>query len=1660
MFLRRFLKISAYCILSILVFIILVILLMRTQWAQQRITNYVTNYISQKTNTDIKVNRLFVTFGGNVQLEGLYVADEQKDTLAYLGSLNTGLSFKSIIKRKLVISHIELEQLVTHVHNQNADSTLNYHFLIDAFAGEKVANEAGEKQDANKSESENFSLDIGKTKLNTLKVKYINIKSGFEAVGEIGSLMLNPGTIDINSMDFHLKELMLDRASINYTQHHNPEQEKNNSEEVINPPNFRLDLLTISKTKLHYHNLADSLFSDNQIQMLKISKSDLNLREQVIRIEQIALHKSDFTLRLPNDHSDEPDDQNPGQLSPFSWPGWVVELAQLDFENNAFSLKTPGKETKEGVFDSHNMIFNPINLKLGNLRYSPGDAALSLKKLQIRERSGLIIDHLAFEASLNDTSIELKKFKLLSPHNQWEAQAALTYSDFRNFLDDIVQNSHWDIELSLDRFSPADAYFFNDSLRYDSSLMLIEKLNPNLKLKVNGNTDLTEIRQLDLAFGNMSNLKVKGQLENFPDTALLRFDFPLLLFNTHMSDLKTFGLDMDSSAIALPESYSLNAQAKGQIKDFTANLRLSVDRQEHLHLKTRLTKETNQLKYEAELNATDIPLAKWFNNSSYHPLSFDLALDGKGTDLDDLTAAISLDFQKLKFNDYDYSPLKVRANFAERQLTSMLDFEDDNLLFESKINLVLFDSLNSQFSLDFNLQRAELMALGITTEPANAKIHLMAAGSQNHDITRFDVIIDHGSVIANNLRYPIDDFKISGFLDKDSTFFEWQADAIQARLIANANIEKTSNALQNHFKAYLDDGIADSIRNNVSLDLDIDILNTPLISSVFLSRLESFQPIGIHFHFEEHNQLLEGNITLPELNYAGIVLDSLYVKIFSDGENLDFSTAFAKIDAGMATINQTLFEANFNEEKINLLLNIKDEQLIDFFNLKAQLWQQTDSLMLQLINEDFILNSEPWQAMAGNRISWSDNHLSFEKLEIQSGKERLKFSSPSTTWEDLNILLSFSNFNLGNLLSLINPEEVLAEGAMNGELSLLKADEKFAFTAALLIDSLKIMSTSAGDLKLEVKNLKDNQYDFKMAMRGPADMDISGYYLATDESPELALDLALNKFSLELLAPLSSGVLRESKGYISGNLNINGPILNPVHSGEIRFNQASVLIAATNSRFSLPDERIKITNDLISLNKFTVIDEKGSKLEISGNVITKNLLNPELKLKLNTQNFQLLNSTKKDNDLFFGKAFIDAQIDLGGTAQRPDIDAGLKLKRGTDLVFVIPESQIDLVSRAGTVEFVSFDVEESEDPLQKDSLIYQSQVSGVRLRSVIQIDRETKFKVIVDQRSGDYLSVSGEADMSLDMSRNGNLSLFGIYEINKGSYELSMYELVKRKFEISEGSSIQWTGDPYNAKMDLMATYQVEASPTDLMADQISGADQSVQNKYRNQLPFIVQLIIKGELLQPQLSFGLDMPEERKGALDGSVYGKIQSLNRDENELNKQVFALLVLNRFFPSGSSGSSGPNTSQMARNSASQLLTNQLNALSDRFVKGVDLNLGVDSFTDYQSGSAQDRTQLSVNVSKSLFNERFVVSVGSQVDVEGSQRSQQTATDIIGNITLEYLLDEKGIYRLKGFRKNEFTGMIDGQLVVSGIAFLFNKEINRINELWEKEEQEIEE
>jgi hypothetical protein len=339
-----------------------------------------------------------------------------------------------------------------------------------------------------------------------------------------------------------------------------------------------------------------------------------------------------------------------------------------------------------------------------------------------------------------------------------------------------------------------------------------------------------------------------------------------------------------------------------------------------------------------------------------------------------------------------------------------------------------------------------------------------------------------------------------------------------------------------------------------------------------------------------------------------------------------------------------------------------------------------------------------------------------------------------------------------------------------------------------------------------------------------------------------------------------------------------------------------------------------------------------------------------------------------------------------------------------------------------------------------DSIV--SMIKGVDLTVQLKIDPAAKFNVVIDPNSGDITTFSLRGNLQYKYNDIQRGYLTGLVELEKGFYDLSFYGLVKKKFVYDKGSRVSWSGDVMGGQINFSARYIVKTNSVGLVSNEISSNEKAM---YNQRLPYEVILNVNGEISNPTISFGIDLPPDDKSSrpvLDTKL--KILNMPNMEAERNKQVFALLVGSTFIPDNPGNSDGGSDRNFATtaavNSVNSIMTQQLNNVTGQFIKVVNLDLGLNTFDDYSSGKTQTKTQLDVKVSKDLFNDRVSAEVESHINMDGSNNQPgQESTSGMPEFAVSYKMTESGRYRIKAFRENAYD-IFDGDIQNSGLAFIF--------------------
>lgn len=1638
--------------MSLLIVIASLVLFIRSPWGQDIVVQKATAYLSEKTQTDVSLDRLFITFSGDVFLEGLYLKDQGGDTLLYSGKLETGVRFLPLIRSgKINVSKLEWSGLRANVE-RDSSGRFNFDFILDAF-GSANTEDAGQSTSTSDAMNEENSaqypdINLGPIRISDAKLVYVDEFIGLDANIRLGELGLSVNKLDLNEMDFYISEIELKNTDLSYIQEKPFDSEEPEEPSEMLDPVLILDKLTIEGVNLVYQSIPDEMTANIQLGELFLSLPEANLADRRILVDQIQLHGSSFDVAMLQASAQEESEPSSATDSGVEWPDWEIELGAIHFSENNFSFRTSEELPVRGYFNPSSVAISEFTLKANGVALNEDKAVLDLEAFSFKEYSGFELREGNFRTSVDQNLLKISNFRLRTGNSNILANLEIGYQDIAEVISDYSQ-AQFDLRIPELAIGLQDVYFFEPSLRNDPNMSAIGRKKITGNFDLSGQVNDVNVKRVRIAWGVDTQVDVEGNVKNAMDVDRLWVDIDPITFETNKSDMEVF-LSQQDSSMTLPESIQLIAEVKGGMDNMQANAKLVAPEGE-IHVDANYAFDRVH-RLESKILIEELDLEILLSNPQFGVITYSAELSAQGSSVDDLVVNLNSEFDQLNLYGYDYDGLRLDADISNGIGHVEVSFKDENLDF-GLIGDMELDSINTIVNLDLDIRGADLNALNLSGQELKARIHYKMNWEGN--LNNFELItkLEEGTLVLEDRPILIDGFDIVASVRDTLTLANLESSILQMELESNSDPNQTIQALSKYFGRVLGDSL---IRNPadtlVVLKMDMSIPRSRVLDQLILPGLESWETFVISVNFDETAEKFDATIDLPSMVYSGIEIDSLGVRANGRGNEFEVHAGMVSLESGTFSMGKTYFDGKLKDHYFDLdfLSYDGDETLV---HVQWDISTISDTLQLHIDPENLILNKREWGISEENSIRYGSGWIEFNEFELTRNDQRLSVSNQLEGIEEEHIGIEFQDFRLGTFTSLLNPDSLIATGFVDGRFILENPFGATGILADLKINEFAVFEVPLGNFSLDAVSVGDASYEFLLALKdGGIDFDLTGDYTAAETGAELNLDFLLNELRADVLQGLLAEYLREGEGGISGRAKVSGTTSEPIYEGEFTFDKFAVTINAINAKYSVSDESVRIDNDGIYLDDFTLNDQEGNAFVMSGSVFTEDLANPSFDLNLVADNFRVLNSTREDNELFFGTGILDANLDIKGDLNLPRVNARLRVRSGTELTFIIPETQLDIVERDGIVLFVNR--QDPDDILTRRSEeIGNTGITGFQIAAVLEVDPDASFRVIVDERSGDNLLVSGEANLTLNFDPNGRITLTGSYELSGGHYEMSLYNLVSRRFEIQEGSTITWAGDPLDASLSMTALYRVRTSAAELMAAQTSGIGAEARAQYNQELPFLVYLNIDGNLTRLEPSFRLDMPEEQRGAAGGNVYGQVQLLNNQEGELNRQVFSLMVLNRFFPDRGGDGSGGGTAGLARSSVSQLLSGQLNSLSDNVLgnSGIDLDFDLDSFTDYQTGAPQDRTQLNVNASSRFMDDRLIVQVGSQIDIEGSSQNMDRGNALLGNVSVEYLLTENGRYRLRGFRKNQFESFIDGQLIVTGMSLIFNREFNKFQELW---------
>jgi hypothetical protein len=1629
---------------------LLILILIQVPSVQNFAKNKAVNYLQGKIKTKVQINRLSVEFPKLIVLEGVYFADQKGDTLLAGDKLKVDISMFQLLHSKVELNEIDLEGITANVI-RTPDSVFNYGYIMKAF----VSDQKKVPQKTDTSSTLKFSLD--KINLDRINIKYNDAISGNNIKFILNHFDTRIKDFDMDKMKFNIPRITLSGFNAKITQKPSGTLAATSPDTASTPINLDLKLGVIDLSKIHVDYAGKEMKTNITLGKLLVNVEKIDLKNQDVNLKSIELADTRSAVSLLKPQTVQKaivraiKKLDTIMAAPTSGKPWALKLGKLSLINNDVKFDNEAQAPMKG-FDYMHMNVRNLNGEFENFVYAK-DITGRINSFSFSDKSGLNVKKFHTTFLYGEKHSYLNDLYLETPQTVIQKQIQISYPSISAISNNLgllrINANVLDSRVGL-----------KDVLLIMPSMSTLEpfKHSPNAVFKVSGRVigkmnDLS-IPTLEVAGLSHTHVKASGNIKGLPNMDKAYFDLKIADFNTNKTDIgKLAPVGSIPSNINLPDALSASGTFKGGISNFNTNLKLrSTDGSVDGIVALKVGPGKNNMVYDADVKAYNLNVGKLISQSkNVGIVTLAAKVKGSGTDLKTANTTFSGNIVRANIQGYGYQDLTFKGSANHGNIATVADMRDPNLSFA----LNLKANMNNKYpavQLTLNVDSANIQKLGFAKTPMRFHGKLVAnmpTADPNYLNGKIDVT--DLLFINKDQRIKMDSISIVSTATADSSTMKLRSQLITARIGGKYKLTEIGAALQDNINKYFNTN-PKAPKPKYSAEqftFNAVITKTPVMAQ-FIPDLKHLDPVKLSGSFDSESGKLLVNGSAPRIVYGTNTINALNLNINTNNNALNYAVTLNEVKASQIDLINTSISGSAQNNKLNTSIQVRDAKKKERYHIAGVLTQAGLGYQFSLLTNGLMLDYNNWTVAADNSIQFGGDGIIAHNFNISNAGQTLSVTTnPPQANGPLSI--NFTNFKIETLTKLAQQNSLLVGGVINGSAVVKNLDKTAQFTTDLNITDFNFRGDTVGNVALKLNNQTANALAANMAITGKGNqVNLDGYYYTDKSSFDFNLNIA--NLNLKSIEGFTFGNLKRSSGSVNGQLKIIGTTNAPSIRGDINFNNAAFNITKINSYYQAPKEKIIFNSDGILFDNFTLIDSAGNKAVVTGSVYTTNYANYKFGLDVSTGNFRVYNASQADNKLYYGQLYLDSKIQIRGDMNKPIVDGTLKVNDKTRMTIVIPQDDPGIEDRKGVVEFVNKKAPKLDSIMKRqlDSL-KKSDITGMDVSANITVDKNAEFIIVVDERNGDIVRLKGDAQLNLGIDVSGKTSLTGTYTVNSGSYDLS-YATVNRKFLIKQGSTVTWQGDPTLAQLDVTAIYVAKVPPIDLVDNQLT--TETERTMYKTKLPFNVDLQLQHDLMKPDITFNIVLPDSTYNVTSdvvSTVNAKLDQLRQDPNELNKQVFAVLLLNHFVGQNpfQSAAGGEGLQGTVRNSVSSLLSSQLNSLAGNLIQGVDINFALQSGTDYSSGTATNRTDLNVGLSKRFLNDRLTVSVGNNFNLEG-QQSNEKATNIAGDLSVAYKLSKDGRYMIRAYRRDQFI-VIQGQVIETGVGFAITVDYDKFSQIF---------
>lgn len=1336
-----------------------------------------------------------------------------------------------------------------------------------------------------------------------------------------------------------------------------------------------------------------------------------------------------------------------------------LEIERLETDGLDFCMERLEHRNPSYGVDFADMHLIDIRAELKNFTIDGPVIHTDIGRLAMRERSGFVVEDLAGCLCIANGCIDIREGHIRTAKSNIELPSlsliGLDWALYKNFVEEVDITA----QVVNTTLSSDDIAYFSPKMK-DWHLTLTD-VNADVSGPVaDMSGSLRSVRT-----GADTKLSVDFAAQGLPDVGKGHF-------KADISELTTSAADVDRLAAALtgknlPDEVlriaknagkiGLTGKFDGTLTAFAADAALATEIGGATCLLQVSSLRDGCRGVLGDVKTSSLQLGELLENDLLGPLSLNVHVNGELSS-EHSDAEVSGEILRLGINGYDYDSLRMKGHLVNREFNGLIEARDRNLRFDFRGLLDLNDEQRPRYDFALDIEEANLAALGVNRRDSvsvlAARIAARAVGRTLDDLNGI-IFVRDVSYRYNDRELAADSVVIVGRNSLSDKFIRLRSDFVDADYEGKTSYKEVFAYLQQRFRDYvptLDGGPGWQAQHPDTVELadgysqltvNVRKIN-PLVNAVSPG-LQIADGSQLLLRINPANDKLSFEAASDYIERGRMLVTRLNLDAHNRGDSLVFAASTEDLYLNSFHMSRVGMSGGAKDNKLELITDFADTigDVSGRIGFRSEFARGRGPAGRQIdlrLTPSYISRGEKTWNIYTDGITADTSRIRIDRFRmVNAGQQLLLDGVVSRRLQD-SVQLTLHNFELAPFSQFTSSMGYRVDGRTNGSATMKAVLGAGEVQADIVVDSISINDLAVPSIWLRSRwDFIQNRAGILVQQRENLDTLVRGFYAPSQK--RYYARATLDAVELSALDPLLKGVVERTGGNADVDIALRGSGKEANLSGQIAVRDFTTTVDFTQVTYTMPRAVIEVKNNHLIAEGVPLYDPEKNEGLFSIDLNLEHLSNIFYSVKVLPKELMVLNTTSKDNDLFYGRIFASGSATIAGSKGGVKMD--IVATTEGDSEFYMPLSGQSNAKTADFVTFVTPEQIDTTDYLVRKKLLFQQQGrkkeaagSTMDITMALNVQDNTAFQLVIDPTVGSALKGRGNGMLNLHINPgNGIFNMYGDYTLIEGSFLFSLQNIITKKFIIESGSMIQWTGEPVDARLDINAVYKLKTSLQPLLntVTASSDDDQSGSRISDRSVPVDCKIHIGGRLSNPQLDFSVVVP-----VTDIETQAAVASVLNTQEAQAQQFISLVALGTFSNSGSANigaSSGVATGL-------EMLTNQLTNWFSTDDYRIILN--------YRAGSEMTGDEVDFGFSTNLINNRLLVEVEGNYIIDNKQAVSNNVSNFMGEAHVTWLIDKSGNLRLKAFTQTIDRFDENQGLQETGIGISYKEDFNNFKDL----------